>query len=518
MRKWLPLGLPVIFVGIFFWLPLSQILQLGVSSGTANIRWDVVWFTTWQALVTSLLCVLIGLPLTYSLSILDWRGRNFANALAGLPFVLPTVIVAIALRPLQDFLAMGDSRSTLVGWIVFAHVFFNLSVVIRLVGNRWRLIPAEFRETAQLSGCGEAQIWRYVYWPEIRGAVAGSATLTFLFAWTSFGLVLLLGQGKVQSVEVNIWQSAVTYLDFASASRLALLQTVVTGIVFWSSRKISRDFGVSSESATLRPIRYLWQRIFVTATLLTLSATILLPLSGLLIAVIDRADSLQVVQLSGYGSDGTLTVSIPRSILNSLVNASLVSVISVCLAIVLAWYSAKVLSQRLARVLTLLASLPLGVSAVVLGLGYLITFDSTWGNFRQSSLIVVVAQSLIAMPFAFQFIYSALNALDDELRQAAQTMGASTQQIWWHIYQPLLRPALAIAASFSFLISLGDFGAASFIATGEKATITTTLYRLISRPGGQNYDLALLLSLIFIVVVFAVLYLANRVGSQKQQG
>jgi thiamine transport system permease protein len=97
-------------------------------------------------------------------------------------------------------------------------------------------------------------------------------------------------------------------------------------------------------------------------------------------------------------------------------------------------------------------------------------------------------------------------------------MGASTQQIWWHIYQPLLRPALAIAASFSFLISLGDFGAASFIATGEKATITTTLYRLISRPGGQNYDLALLLSLIFIVVVFAVLYLANRVGSQKQQG
>jgi thiamine transport system permease protein len=261
-----------------------------------------------------------------------------------------------------------------------------------------------------------------------------------------------------------------------------------------------------------------WQRILVGYSLFIVSILILLPLLGLVLAVISRAPALIVNLFTQTGSDNTLAISLTSALRNSLLNATMVSVISVLLALVVGWYANNELTVLSARWLGLGVSLPLGVSAVVLGLGYLITFDSNWANLRQSSALVILAQVTIALPFAYQLIDASWRRLDRNQIQAAQSMGASVLQSLSFVQLPLLRPSIVGAAALSFLISLGDFGAASFIATGDKATLTTTLYRLFSRPGAQNYDLALTASLLFIIVIFLVLYVASIVGTKSRRG
>ena len=142
--------------------------------------------------------------------------------------------------------------------------------------------------------------------------------------------------------------------------------------------------------------------------------------------------------------------------------------------------------------------LPLGTSAVTLGLGFIVAFNRPPLDLRASILLIPLAHTLVALPFVVRSLTPSLRSIRPRLRHAAQVMGASPIQVFRHIDLPMVGRALLVAATFAFTISLGEFGATALIARPEYPTIPIMIYRFISQPGALNYGQALALSTILM--------------------
>jgi len=151
--------------------------------------------------------------------------------------------------------------------------------------------------------------------------------------------------------------------------------------------------------------------------------------------------------------------------------------------------------------------LPLGASAVTLGLGFLLAFDQPPFDWRASVALLPLAHTLIALPFVVRTILPAIRAFDPRLREAARNLGAGPLRVFLQVDLPLLAPPFVAAAVFAFAISLGEFGASLVIARPEYPTMPVAIYRFLGQPGALNYGQALAMSsvLMLVTVVSAAL-------------
>jgi thiamine transport system permease protein len=170
-----------------------------------------------------------------------------------------------------------------------------------------------------------------------------------------------------------------------------------------------------------------------------------------------------------------------------------------------------VLGSR-AAVLDALFMLPLGTSAVTLGLGFLIGFSTPLlAGLRTSWWLLPLLHTLVALPFVVRAVLPALRALNPRLREAATMLGASRGRVWRTIDLPLLLPALLTGAVFAFTVSLGEFGATLLVARPERPTIPLLIYRFLGQPGAINYGQALAMSTILMFTTALTFLLLERV-------
>jgi thiamine transport system permease protein len=155
--------------------------------------------------------------------------------------------------------------------------------------------------------------------------------------------------------------------------------------------------------------------------------------------------------------------------------------------------------------------LPLGVSAVTLGFGFLVTLDRPPLDLRSSAVLVPIAQALVALPLVVRTLAPVLRSIDPRQRQAAASLGASPSRVLVTVDLPVLWRPLLAATGFAFAVSLGEFGATSFLARPERPTLPVVIYQLISRPGEQNLGMALAASVVLGALIVVVMTLVERV-------
>jgi thiamine transport system permease protein len=156
--------------------------------------------------------------------------------------------------------------------------------------------------------------------------------------------------------------------------------------------------------------------------------------------------------------------------------------------------------QRRGWLVDALFMLPLGTSSVTLGLGYLLAMDRPPLALRGTELLIVLAHTLVALPFVIRSVLPAFQSIRPELREAAALLGASPLRVMGEVDLPIAWRALVVGAIFAFTISMGEFGATSMIARPELPTIPIAIYRFLSRPGAMNYGQALAMSTILMGV------------------
>ena len=527
--------LPLAFLAIFFFLPLSRILNFAFTFQTItpeNIRVavDTFSFTFYQAALSTLLTLLLGLPAAVLFAHYDFPGKALLRTLTAVPFMLPTVVVAAGfnsllgprgiihfLFPLSSFVFVGTLPAILI-----AHIFYNTTIVIRVVSAALSNLNPKLEQTARSLGADSSGVWWNVTLPLLRPSILASSLLVFLFDFTSFGVILLLGGTQYATLEVEIYTQATRFLNLPLAAFLSVIQLICTLIfaIFYSriSTQHTTQIAPRSAQSNLRIPRTSRERILIAAFIFILSSFFILPLSSLPLRSLFRveADRGQHGEIHyGITTDYYKELFINRrgsvfyvppiqAIVNSIGYATATVVLSLLLGFPAAFALAK--PTRLEKILDPLIMLPLGSSTVMLGLGFILTF----GSWLSSPSLVPFAHTLIAFPFVVRTLQPAIASIPDRLRQAASSLGASPLEVWKSIDLPILRRATLAAATFAFTISLGEFGATLLIARPEYPTIPIAIERFLSQPGGLNYGQAMAMATILMMLTLVSILLIEK--------
>ena len=541
--------LPAAFLLVFFYQPLLAILRLAFSPAfeggwqgvsTAQVL-KPLGFTFWQAALSTLLTLLVGLPAAYLFSHFDFKGREALRLLSLLPFILPTVVVAACFNTLlgpRGWLNLGlmallnlseppiHMLQSLPA-ILLAHVFYNTAIIIRLVGSAWSRLDKKLVYAAQMLGANPWQAFREVTLPLLLPAITGASLLVFLFDFTSFGVVLMLGGPQFATLEVEIYTQALYMLNLRLAAVLSLVQLACTLLVAWLQSRVSQlrygKAALSAERANLRPPRGAAEKTFTVVMTIILVLLILTPLISLITrsfvtleaargerGQVQTGFTLRYYQELFQNRTGSLFYVPPiMAVRNSLVYAAL----TVVIAIVLGLLGTYALNQpwKANRIFEPFFMLPLGASAVTLGLGFLVTFRQPAWSVLPFPLLIPIAHALVALPMVVRTLLPALRSIPSSLRQAASTLGADGRRVFCEVDLPLLLRPLLVSMVFAFTISLGEFGASSFLSSPQTPTIPVAIYRYISQPGALNYGQALAMSSLLLMVCAAGIFLIEKI-------
>ena len=524
---------PVLVLAVFFVLPVSGMLGRGFvvdghldPGGVLDVlarprTHRVLWFTLWSAGLATLASVLLGLPAAYVLHRLSFPGRSVVRALLLVPFVLPTVVVGVAFRLLVGesgplgFLGLDGTPAAIIAGLTF----FNVAVVIRAVGAAWESLDPRPAEAAAALGATPAQVFRTVTLPALRPALVGAASVVFLFCATSFGVVLTLGGLRYSSVETEIYLLTTQLLDLRAAAALSVVQLVAVTALLVLAGRLRAVPDPTVERRTARPRRpRAGDTAQLVATVLALGL-VAAPVLTLLVGSLRVDDAWSLAsyrRLTTVGDGNALLVPVTDALVTSLrtaVDATWMSLLlGGLIAVVVSRRSATRGERRLRSTLDGFFMLPLGVSAVTLGFGFLITLDRPPLDLRDSPLLVPVAQALVALPLVVRTLVPVLAGLDGRQRQAAASLGAGPLRAFATVDLPVVWRPLLAAAGFAFAVSLGEFGATSFLARDEHPTLPVVIYQLIGRPGSENFGMALAASVVLAAATALVVLVVDRLG------
>jgi len=561
--KFLPVLLwlaPLTFLGIFYFYPLTRILLISFArtewaDSTINLPiylkiagpfyealtsssiQKVIGFTFWQAILSTGLTLLFGLPGAFLLARYKFRGKSLIQALAGISFVLPALVVAAAFNSL-----LGPRGWVNVAWmaafdlsqpplhflnslwaILVAHVFYNTTIVLRLVGDFWSHLDPRLSQAAQVLGANRWQTLVRVILPLLMPAIAAASLLVFIFDFTSFGVIMILGGPRFATLEVEIYNQTISLFNLPLAAALSVIQLILTlglTIVYTRiSERVTRPLSLRPRRYTQRPLLTWSSRLLAWFYTLVLLGLLTLPL----IALVARSFTGFEVQddpqkpihtrltldyyreLTINRRDSLFYVPPSTAVTVSLGYALTTVLLALTLGLPASWSLARSSKTDrkfdvLNRIFDPLLMLPLGTSAVTLGLGFIVALDRPPLDLRASPLLIPLAHTLVAFPFVVRSLTPALRSIRPNLRQAAAVMGASPMMVFRQIDLPLVGRALLVAATFAFTISLGEFGATALISRPEYPTVPVMIYRFLSQPGALNYGQALALSSLLMII------------------
>ena len=525
-------ALPAVAVGafmvLFFAWPIAGVISRGLGGtnpaavlgdvlGSASNR-SVIWFTLWQAAVSTVLTVAVALPAAGAMARLRFRGQRLVRALAIVPFVLPTVVVAAAFEGLFDRFGLSgggavDLRHT-VWAILMAHVFFNYAVVLRTVGAHWAALDARVEDQARVLGASRPEVFRRVVLPRLAPSIAAASAIVFLFSFTSFGVVLVLGGPARATIETEIYRYAIVRLDLSTAAALAVVQLAAVVVLVTVSNALERRRAVAEpvSSPAAAPRR---RGPGLVANLAVMALILGLPVAVL----VER--SLAAGRGGGYTLRNYTAMAervnlLPNTALAALGNSLMFAAPAAALALLVGGAATLVVvragrgsSRRVGRAFDIGLTLPLGTSAVTVGLGFLLVLDRPPLDIRTSLLVVPIAHAVVGIPFVVRTLVPMLRTVNPRIREAASVLGASPRRVRREVDLRVAARGVAVGAGFAFAVSLGEFGATSFIPRRpETLTAPLALFRLLGTPGealrGQAMALAVSLMALTAVAVFVM--------------
>ncbi len=532
--------LPLLFLALFYVWPLLSILVLGLApDGTLALEqlrqlfspWhlNVLAFTIVQALLSTAITIALALPAAWVCVRWSFPGRSMLLSLSTLAFVLPTVVVAAAFSALigsrglvndllRQMLALDGAPLRLEGTlaiILIAHVFYNFAVALRIITGYWANRSTMHEDAARVLGAQGWRLWWEVRLPLLRPALLAAAALIFIFTFTSFGVIVILGELRFSTLEVEIYLQAVNLFNLPVAAGLSIVQITLMFVLMLVYSRLRQRLPMALVAAQAPRPQGWRQWLAVSAAGGFMLILLAAPLLALVIRSLSGAEGLTGAWYAALSQDvrgSVLFVPPVQAVGNSLFFA----LCTTAIALVLGLLAASLMQRGNRRWLDPLFMLPLATSAVTLGFGFIVALDEPPLDLRASPLLIPIAHSLVALPFVVRSILPALDSISPSLRESASVLGATPWQVWRQIDLPLVSRGLLVAAIFAFTISMGEFGASLFIARPANATIPVVIYRLLGQPGTMNMGQAMAMSVILLLTCglgFAVIERVQRAGN-----
>jgi thiamine transport system permease protein len=528
LTKYAALTFPFLLLVVFILYPVFTVIVQGLSSGTSFL--DVITsstiqytiqFTFAQAILSTILAVLIGLPGAFLIARLRFTGKSIVKAMMIIPFVLPPIVVVVGFLQMFGSNGVIDSvfmwilgsnnsvfnLATGIPGIILAHTFYNVPLVLLMVSASLERLNPELEESAEILGASPLQRLRRVTIPHLRHSILASAVLTFMFCFMSFPIILAFGQGTYMTIEAQIW-NAFRIFDYGQASSLTLIQIIITlslaSIYIRLGRKES-DMGKTASIKTTSFNRYrLSERVLIIGYLLVIVVLVLGPIATIVRAAVydpiaQRYTMEGFVNLFTLGSQGGFNY-----LINSLFYAGLATIFAVTLGIPLA-ISMRARSKTIPTFASAMILLPLGISSITVAYGLVLAIAVPTGLVTNPWPIIVVAQTIIGLPFSARAIEIAMSKIDPAILEQADSLGASRIQRLLFVELPLLAPGILVGGVFAFAMAIGEMSATLFIALPQNYTLAVAIYDYLAVRAFVEAGAAALILVIVCVVAFLVM-------------
>ena len=484
---------PLAALALFFGFPVASMLVRFLRPNTVmdtiadSSLAQVWWFTTWQATASTILTVVVGLPLTWALARYSFPGARTIMGLVTVPFFMPAVVIATGVKAIL-------SAPSVTG-ILWAHVVFNVAVIVRIVGPRWALMDPSLEDTAADLGANAWRTFRFISLPYISDALRQASAIVFMFCFSSFGVIAILGGISRRTVEAEVFIQAVRLGDTKTAISLSVLQVIAILLVYTVGVRHQysqqEELSVSSQQRTIAP------RLRIPLTMAVVIPTVIVatPLLGVIARslIVDGSLTLNSYRWLFNGTTEAVGINAASTLVTSLSFALACAVVTTLCALIIAN------ARNNSGLINVLTAAPLMTSAVTLGLGVIVTFNANPFNWRSERWLIPVLHCVIALPLVLRTLDPAVRAIPIETRQAAASLGASPWRVWRRIELPLLQPAIRRAAGLSAAISLGEFGATSFLTRSDSTTIPLAIQQLLGHPGDTLTQSAFALAALCVV-------------------
>jgi len=531
---------PLIFLALFFYLPLFSIMREGLTdeSGRFTVKQvlsiitdvyylRIILFTIEQAILSTIASILLGLPGAYLLAGYEFRGKSVIKAITTVPFVLPSIIVVLGFviffgnsgvlnRLLQTAFRLNEPPLKILysmKAIILAHTFYNFPICIRLVSAVWSRINPNIERAARSLGAKGFTLFRTAILPQIIPGILASAALIFIFCFTSFAVILVLGGGpRFSTIEVEIYRLAKVSIDFNRASALAIWEAVFTIIFMFVYIKLQHrvSFAEKVELRYERPrLSSILRSVYGPAVILYLALVFSLIIAPMLAAVhysflekSSRASQFSYT-LGWYkliftnARERAITVSYGGVIRNSLFFGFLTVLFSLPIGTAIAYLTSRK-KIPFGGFLESTAMLPLGISTIMLGF----QITGKW-------YAIACAHAVIAYPFVIRSTSAVFKKISPSIIQAASSLGANRWKTFWHIELPMIKSGIIAGATFAFAISIGEINATLMLYSPDLTTLPIAIYRLIS---SYNYFAACALGTVLMVICFLVFFIIDRMG------
>ena len=526
---------PIIIIALFLLFPVLSVLISGFGdlSGFAGVFSNVLYFqifafTIGQALLSTLITLLIGIPIGYIFGRYEFRGRKFFLTLFTIPFILPSVLVGMGF--LVIFGSDGLFNVPLLS-IILAHAFYNIPLVVQYFSAYYQNFDRSLVDAAKTLGSNSFNTMLRIYLPIFLQPILTAALLTFNFSFLSFGLIQLLGAGKIATIETLIFSDFYT-IGQSQAIALAILQllVVLAYIVIYlllMRTNVGKEKAMTTEVQPREPLKfkkffkrytgYILGGAFIFGLLLELAPMISILIYAFLEPYTNNFTFSNFYGIFSLDKIGLVGASIPKTILNSLLFAIGGSLLATVLAIITVAALGKQRRAKKSVSIEMITYIPLAISSVTLSIGILQTFVGLDLFANHPWLFIVISHGLIGYPFVARALMNGLNTIDPEVEESARTLGAKWFYKFRKIYLPLLLPSFIAGLAFAFGLSLGEFAIANFFARNYTdsglATLTVALY-LLRNNRHLGYPRAI--GAILLVLSYVSFFLIELFGGREK--
>ena len=541
-----------LFLALLFYFPLSLVLKSALfpnnSFSLVNIisllskkyNQRIIIFTLFQALLSTLFTVLLGLPGAWLLAVKDFPGKRILKAVSSVPFVLPSILVVLGFvifygnngflnKILMDI--NGNTEPVVkilysMKAIILAHGFYNFPIILRLVSTLWEKLDRSQTNAAMSLGAGRLRLFFTITLPQILPAILAGAALVFVFCFTSFAVILVLGGGpSFTTIEVEIYRQARISLNMDAAASLSLVGILITSIFvfinvhFQSSlnyydhvrnRKVSKK----SKRTNNRKFNPLISLYILIITFLVGAPVISVIIKSFFPLRAGRTDNMSIAAYTNIlnSTQGKFGTTLIHAILNSLNFATYTVILSIIIGTTVSFILKG--KNKSTKILDTLFMLPISVSSVILGLGYLKVMNYINNPSKYSSLLIILAHTVIAFPFVTRAVKPVLDKIKPDIIQAGLSLGETPFRVFITIQLPLLKSAIFAGAAFAFAISIGEMNATILLSSENTITIPIMMYRLI---GSYNFTAACALGTVLIIFTSLSFLLMDFYGSESNE-
>ncbi|MCY3412567.1 MAG: iron ABC transporter permease [Candidatus Heimdallarchaeota archaeon] len=519
--------LPVaLFLVTFFYFPLFFVLGFAFTAPFSSWKEQLIdplflrflGFTFLQAIITALGSSLIGLPSGYLLARKKLFFPSALRAAITVPFIFPPL--AILLGMVKLFSVNGFANSTFgftfnpfsFGGILFIHILYNVSVMSRISESAFSTEPAEYHLIASTLGASRWLRLQTITIPHIRPAIEAGFLLVFLYAFNSFAIVLILGEVKLQTLEVMIYTQSRFRLNYTSSAILVCLQLVINLLmIYLYSRRTYRQNTESMEIITQSTTHQARNTLLLSFIILVTWLPIIVLLFTTFQGMIANPALLQDTFSGKY--DRLLGTSSLRVIINTLFFGLITAIMAIVFSttIVLAMQIFPN-DHRIEQLSVLITLIPMATSAISLSLGLLLTHGKYSYFSNNVWLFIIIAQILAALPFASRSLISGWKGVPTDLILVSKTLSASWAMTFEKVILPFIRSALLVSMLFSFAISIGEFGATYYLARGEWVTLSISIYRMFST---RNVLLPNIYASMLILVTLVLFISIEKIGRME---